>query len=358
MRQQPALLPPPPTQIFSVRPQFVSPSLPSSPLLSSPLLSPSSPRLAHHRLLSTSSPPQRCSNLLESNDTSSSASTPTLPTTHLFSIASNDASQTRLELFCAPTTSNNRPARSDSAVTRHLLSTFATGPFNSPPAAPRAPTSCLPSIKFVSGRRQAASRLVNSNFNLVSSFLPFTSINVPRAGLELGCRQANTAPSSSNRHAPLSASSPPTFSPLLRAAAPTFQIDARWEDVSMVYINVLRAGRSLGDFLSTGSGRRQANPTPPSSMRRTFVLPSMVSASRERRVAAHTLDALYRRPASGTHACSNRRTFAFTHFDAHAVHKRRAWSSNIHAALPPTVLTLYNDVPRAGRRLGSKLPAG
>ncbi|KAK7040534.1 hypothetical protein R3P38DRAFT_3349002 [Favolaschia claudopus] len=85
---------------------------------------------------------------------------------------------------------------------------------------------------------------------------------------------------------------------------------------------------------------------------------------RRRREAAQRLEYIDRGPASGTYSwltpppSSNRGTFAFTHLDAHAVHKRRAWSSNIHAALPPTVLTLYNDVPRAGRKLGDFFSTG
>ncbi|KAK7064971.1 hypothetical protein R3P38DRAFT_3340089 [Favolaschia claudopus] len=124
-------------------------------------------------------------------------------------------------------------------------------------------------IKFVSGRRQAASRLVKSNFNLVSSFLPFTSVAQRRERRAA----ARTAPTLSDR----------------------CTVGRRLDGIYQ-----RPASGTQPCLLSTGSGRRQANPTPPSSMRRTFVLPSMVSSSRERRVAAHTLDALYRRPASGT----------------------------------------------------------
>ncbi|KAK7008099.1 hypothetical protein R3P38DRAFT_3211743 [Favolaschia claudopus] len=112
--------------------------------------------------------------------------------------------------------------------------------------------------------------------------------------------------------------------------------------------------------------RRQAKCASPIPMRR---VPSMFLASRERRAAARSLDYINQRPASGTYASlfstgSSRRQTNPTLDDSPFGLGRQLGLGFIitvaaaAAAQRRTLLTIQIDVPRAGRMLGFGPPAG
>ncbi|KAK7001634.1 hypothetical protein R3P38DRAFT_2795569 [Favolaschia claudopus] len=114
----------------------------------------------------------------------------------------------------------------------------------------------------------------------------------------------------------------------------------------------------LTRFLQNNFGRRQANPAPSTLDQHSFAMSSTISASHKRRPVAHTPNAMYRCPASGTHArfCfsgSSRRQANTAPDDS--ISKSPSNFKSLGSPLPPRrqLSTAYFDVPRAGRILGN-----